>query len=72
MTEAQTAETGTITINGSEYVLAELSEEARTQITNLRVTDQEIQRLQQSLAITQTARSAYAKALQAALPQQEH
>ncbi len=62
----------TVTIDGKEYDVQSLSEEARTQIVNLRVTDQEIQRLKQCLAITQTARVSYAKALEAALPKVEN
>ncbi|CAO1661539.1 DUF6447 family protein [Salinicola sp. NYA28a] len=62
----------TLTIDGTEYNLADLSENARAQVTNLRVTDQEIARLQQQLAIAQTARTAYARALSAELPKQAH
>lgn len=58
----------TITIDGTQYALDNLSENARAQIVNLRVTDQEIARLQTQLAIAQTARAAYAKALTAQLP----
>lgn len=58
----------TITIDGKEYALEDLSETAKAQVTNLRVTDQEISRLQQQLAITQTARKAYANALKTELP----
>jgi len=57
-----------VTINGKEYALENLSEAAKDQLTNLRVVDQEISRLQQQQAIAQTARNAYAKALQAELP----
>ena len=63
--------TQTLTIDGTEYNLAELSDNARSQIANLRVTDQEIQRLNQQLAIAQTARAAYARALEAELPKRE-
>lgn len=62
----------TITIDGKDYDVTSLSEQARSQIVNLRVTDQEIQRLQQCLAIAQTARVAYAKALEAELPKVEN
>ncbi|MDR9440981.1 MAG: DUF6447 family protein [Halomonas sp.] len=62
----------TVTIDGTEYNLAELSESARNQVLNLRVTDQEIARLQQQLAIYQTARKAYARALGEELPKAEH
>ena len=59
----------TITIDGTQYDLENLSEAAKSQLTNIQVTDQEIARLQQRLAIAQTARQAYARALQAELPQ---
>lgn len=52
-----------VTINGIEYDLNDLSENAKNQINNLRVTDAEIQRLNTLLGITQTARAAYAKVL---------
>ena len=58
-----------ITIDGVEYALNDLSNDAKNQLMNLRVTDQEIARLQTQLAIAQTARTAYAHALSAALPQ---
>ena len=58
----------TITIDGQNYNLADLSDAARNQLVNLRVTDQEIARLQQQMAIAQTARVAYANALKAELP----
>lgn len=54
--------------NGTQYALDNLTENARAQIVNLRVTDQEIARLQTQLAIAQTARAAYAQALTAQLP----
>ena len=57
-----------VTIDGKEYDLDALSESAQSQLTNVRVTDQEIARLQQQLAIAQTARQAYAQALQGELP----
>ena len=64
-------ENQTITIDGTEYKLAELSENARSQLVNLRVTDSEIDRLNQQLAIYQTARTAYARALSEELPTQK-
>ena len=63
MTDGQT-----ITIDGKDYAQDELSDAARAQLTNLRVVDQEIARLQQQQAIAQTARNAYANALKAELP----
>lgn len=58
----------TITIDGKDYPLDSLSEAAKGQLTNLRVVDQEIARLQQQQAIAQTARNAYANALKEQLP----
>lgn len=56
-----------ITIDGVEYAADQLSEAARTQVVNLRATDQEILRLEQQLAIYRTARAAYAQALKSQL-----
>lgn len=64
-------ESKTVTIDGREYNFEDLSENARNQLLNLRVTDQEIQRLNQQLAIAQTARTAYANALKKELPEQK-
>ena len=61
----------TLTIDGTEYNVADLSENARNQVVNLRVTDAEIEKLKQQLAIFQTARTAYARALSEELPQKE-
>ena len=55
----------TITIDGVEYKVSDLNDNAKNQIVNLRVTDQEIASLNQKLAIAQTARVAYANALAA-------
>jgi hypothetical protein len=68
---AEATNPGMITIDGQQYDVSTLSENARSQIANLRITDQEIQRLQQQLAIAQTARAAYARALEAELPKTE-
>ena len=58
----------TLTIDGMNYPLSSLSEDAKAQLQMLQVTEQEIQRLQLQQAIAQTARNAYAQALKAALP----
>ena len=63
MTDSQT-----ITINDKEYVLDDLSDAARAQLVSLQITDQEISRLQRQQNIAQTARNAYAQALNAELP----
>jgi hypothetical protein len=53
----------TWTINDKEYDLDDLSDTAKSQIVNIQVVDGEIGRLNQQLAIMQTARNAYGKAL---------
>ena len=54
-----------LTLNGKDYDVNQLSEAARAQVTNIQVVDTEISRLQQQLAIAQTARNAYVAALMA-------
>ena len=58
-----------ITIDGKEYDLESLSDNARSQLNSLRIVDQKIAQLQSDLAITQTARNSYAQALKAELPE---
>ncbi len=53
----------TWTINDKEYDMDDLSDTAKSQIVNIQVVDGEIARLNQQLAIMQTARNAYGKAL---------
>lgn len=53
----------TVTIDGKEYSLDSLSENAKSQIANLRVVDEEIRKIEQKLAIYRTARATYARAL---------
>jgi hypothetical protein len=60
----------TINIDNVEYDTDKLSDEAKAQLISLQFCDQELQRLQAQVAAFQTARQAYAKALQAALPSQ--
>ncbi len=57
-----------ITIDGQKYDLDSLSDEAKAQLTSLQFVDAELQRLTAQTAVLQTARMAYSKALQAALP----
>lgn len=59
----------TVTIDGIEFKVSDLSENAQNQLLNVRVTDQEIQRLNQQLAIAKTARTAYSRALKDELPE---
>lgn len=61
----------TLTIDGTEYRYADLSEKAQQQINNVSMVDQEIARLERQQALHQTARNAYARALTDALPKQQ-
>ena len=58
----------TITIDDKQYELDSLSDEAKAQLTSIQFVDSELVRLQAKEAALQTARMAYSKALQAALP----
>lgn len=58
----------TITIDGVEHELDDLSNDAKAQLNALQATDIRIAQSQQELAILQTARAAYAAALQRELP----
>jgi len=61
----------TVTIDGTAYTVADLSDNAKSQVANLQVTDAEIAKLKQQMAIYQTARTAYARALSEELPKKE-
>lgn len=58
----------TIKIDGKDYDLDQLSNDAKAQLASLQFVDAELARLKAQAAALQTARMAYAKALQAALP----
>ncbi|MCH9664488.1 MAG: hypothetical protein K0U41_01410 [Gammaproteobacteria bacterium] len=61
-----------ITIDGTEYLLSALSDEAKSQITNLKFVENEIMQLKAKLAIASTAKLAYQAALKNAIPQDTH
>jgi hypothetical protein len=58
----------TITIDNKQYEFESLSTDAKAQLASLQFVDAELARLQAQAAAMQTARIAYSKALQAALP----
>jgi hypothetical protein len=58
----------TINIDNIDYDTDKLSDEAKAQLASIQFCDQELARLQAQAAAYQTARMAYDKALQAALP----
>lgn len=61
----------TISIDNIEYELNDLSDEAKAQIGSIQVVDQKIADLNTQLAIMNTARNAYAQALQPLLPKKK-
>ena len=56
-----------IKIDEKDYDLDTLSDEAKAQLTSIQFVDAELQRLNAQTAVLQTARIAYAKALNEAL-----
>jgi len=58
----------TVTIDDIAYDEDDLSNEAKEQLGSMQVCDQRIAALQTDLGITQTARNAYANALNGLLP----
>ena len=54
-----------LTIDGTEYSIADLSDEAKIQILNIQFVDERIQQLNNELAIADTARIGYSKAIKA-------
>ena len=57
-----------VTIDGKDYPIDSLSDEAKNQLAALNTVDRKIADQQQQISILQTARNAYAAALAAALP----
>jgi len=60
-----------ISIDNKEYEFESLSAETRAQFVSLQFTDQEIAQLQARLAAMQTARNAYAQALNGLLAEKD-
>ena len=52
-----------VNINDKEYDTDDMSEEAKKQLVSLQFAANEVKRLQSLLAVSQTAQSAYTKAL---------
>ena len=52
-----------IKIDGKEYDIDELSDEAKAQVASLNFVDQELSRLTAQIAAMQTARNTYGRAL---------
>lgn len=65
----------TIKIDDKEYDVDKLSPQAKAQLQNIKFVDMEIERMTALIAVMQTARAGYLKALQQALfvtPSTEH
>ena len=58
----------TITIDGKDFELDDLSKDAKAQIDSIVLCDRKLAELQSEGAIIQTARNAYVAALQELLP----
>ena len=52
-----------ITIDGVEYLLSELSDNAKMQLKSIQFVDEKIQQLNNELAVSDTARIGYTNAL---------
>ena len=56
-----------ITVDGIEYKLSDLSENAKAQLANIQFVDAQIQQLNNEWAVADTARMGYTNALKAEL-----
>ena len=61
-----------LNIDGVEYLVKDLSDEAKAQIQSLQFVEAEINRLKALVAVASTARLAYQTALKDLLPKQAH
>ena len=59
----------TITIDGVDYVINDLSDNAKAQLANIQFVDTQIQQLNNELAVADTARIGYTNALKSGLPE---
>lgn len=57
-----------VTIDGKEYESDKLADEARNNLLNIQFCEQRLNELKREMAMTQTARNAYAQALKGQLP----
>lgn len=64
---AQIENTNSVTIDGVEYKISEMSESARAQLLNIQFVDAQLQQLNNEWAVSDTARIGYSNALRAEL-----
>ena len=60
----------TVTVDGVDYTFENLSDVAKSQIINIQFSDEQISQLQNELAISNTARNGYMRALTSELGDQ--
>jgi hypothetical protein len=63
MAKKKSDKSGIVSIDGKDYVLDELSNEAKEQIASLQFVEQQIQQLQNEWAVSDTARIGYSNAI---------
>ena len=68
---AKGKEVQTLDIDGKSYELNDLSDEAKAQIVNIQFVDNQLQQLQNELAVADTARIGYTNALKRELSNKE-
>ena len=56
-----------VSINGTEYILDDLSDNAKAQLVNIQFVDAQIQQLNNEWAVADTARIGYTRALKSEL-----
>ena len=56
-----------VSINGTEYILDDLSDNAKAQLMNIQFVDAQIQQLNNEWAVADTARIGYTRALKSEL-----
>lgn len=60
----------TVNINGKDYNEKDLSKKAQDLVLSLKFSNQEIQRIEDKIAVTKTARNAYGRSLDSNLPKE--
>ena len=72
MAEEENQQQGAVvTINGTDYPVSSLSDEAKAQLQSFRFAEREVERLKAQLALAQTALNAYRRGVIANLPEKQ-
>ena len=62
---------GSVTIDGVDYLISELSDGAKAQLASIQFVDEQIQQLNNEWAVADTARIGYTNALRSIVTQME-